>query len=226
MTNAGRMFLWAAAGFGLLIDLIISMTFTCTGNMVSAAINAGSAANCAEFWINRYQTLVAGTAALLGALITVRAMMRQTEMGRSDDADRRLARYAGAILNLMQRQTEAVSTDDLEHDAALFKSVDVASDDTSIREAMIDGAMGEDSKMLAFFVNACRHSALAKIYEHPDPPYENVVLPLYMALTNGIVKRQSMLRSGHKVSDLHSLSTIDQGEVQAAFLEGRVPILD
>jgi hypothetical protein len=226
MTNAGRNFLWAAAGFGIIIDMIVSLMLGCNGPLILNAINSGSAANCAEFWLNRYQTLIAGTAALLGALITVKTMMRQTEMGRADDADRRLARYAGAIINLMQRETEAVSTESDEEDAALMRAVNIASDDPAIREAMIDGAMGEDTKMVAFFVNACRQSALAKVYNHPDPQHENIVWPLYNAITDGILKRQSMLRSGQKLSDLHVLSTINQAEVQNAFIEGRMPLLD
>jgi hypothetical protein len=226
MTYAGRIFFWTAAGMAVIFNLLATMALSCSGPMVAGALANASAGGCMEFWLNRYQTLLAGTAALIGAMITVRAMMRQTEMGRADDADRRLARYAGAILNLMERHTEAESTDSLEQDAAFIKNVNVASEDTAIREAMIDGAMGEDSKMLAFFVNACRMSALAKVHEHPDPRHENMVWPIYMALTNGIIKRQSILRSGGKVVDLHSLSTINQAEVQAAFLEERIPILD
>jgi hypothetical protein len=199
MTHAGRIFFWTTAGIAVIFNLLAAMALSCSGPMVAGAIANASAGGCMEFWLSRYQTLLAGTVALIGALITVRAM---------------------------KRQTEAAPTESLEEDAAFIKNVNVASEDTAIREAMIDGAMGEDSKMLAFFVNACRMSALAKVYEHPDPRHENMVWPIYMALTNGIIKRQSILRSGRKVFDLHSLSTINQAEVQAAFLEGRTPILD
>jgi hypothetical protein len=226
MTNAGRNFLWAAAGLGIIIDMIVSLILDCNAPLILNAINSGSAANCAEFWLYRYQTLIAGTAALLGAFITVRAMMRQTEMVRADDADRRLTRYANALINLMQRETEAVSTDKIHEDEAFINNVQLASDNPAIREAMTDGVMGDDTKMVAFFVDTCRRSALAKVCEHPDPQHQNMVWPLYMALTNGINKRQAMLRSGRRVSELHSLSTINQKEVAAAFLEGRVPLLD
>lgn len=152
--------------------------------------------------------------------------MRQTQMTRADDADRRLTRYANALINLITRVNDAVSTESLEEDAALINNVNLASDDSAMREAMTDGAMGEDTKMIVLFANACRHSALAKVYEHPDPQHENMVVPLYMALTNGIIKRQAMLRTGRNVSDLYSLSTINQKEVADAYLEGRVPMLD
>jgi hypothetical protein len=196
--------------------------------MVLNAILSKAADTCGEFWFNRYQSALAGFAALAGAIITVRAMMGQTDMTRADDVERRLARYAGAILNVMQAYAFARPLDDeedLEIGTLQQKRLDVATDAPSIREAMIDGALGPDTKMVAQFISACRFAAAGKIYDRPDVRHSNLVWPLYVALTNGIIRRQNMLRSGVRVSDLYSFSTIDHAEVDAAFIEQRAPII-
>jgi hypothetical protein len=59
--------------------------------------------SCIEFWLNRYQALLTGLAALLAAWITVRALQKQTEIARVDEAERALNQYAVALLEVMQK---------------------------------------------------------------------------------------------------------------------------
>jgi hypothetical protein len=69
----------------------------------------------AEFWLNRYQTLIAGLIALAGAWWTVRAMQRQTESVRSDAAERALTRYAVALQTVMQKYQAVRPPDRMKH---------------------------------------------------------------------------------------------------------------
>src|SRR3974390_312844 len=66
-------------------------------------VGQGSSSSCIEFWLNRYQTLLAGLVALFAAWITVNAIRMQTETARVDEAERALNQYAIAILEVMQK---------------------------------------------------------------------------------------------------------------------------
>src|SRR5665809_23051 len=68
--------------------------------------NAG-AVSWADYWLNRYQTLMTGVAALLAAGIAVAVTWRQGERARADEAERALNQYAVALLNVMNKHENA-----------------------------------------------------------------------------------------------------------------------
>jgi hypothetical protein len=166
--------------------------------------------------------LIGGMAALGGAWITIKALHRQSETLRSDEAERRLSRYAAALLTVMQKHENAKAIrggDPLAEGEAYLRDLDAATDGDP-RQAMMDGIMGLDKAMVALFVSCCRFSTNAKVFGRPDPQHSNMVWPLYAALADGITQRQAMLLKGAKVSDLYSFSTINHQEMQRLFVEG------
>ena len=76
---------------------------SCQSGSWKQLVGQASSSSCVEFWLNRYQTLLAGLAALLAAWITVNAIRHQTETARVDEAERALNEYAVAILEVMQK---------------------------------------------------------------------------------------------------------------------------
>jgi hypothetical protein len=224
MTKDGRRFLVGSVFVGLGINIGFWLIQSCDAPLWLKLIEAGGG-SCAEFWLNRYQTLIGGGAALAGAWITIRAMYRQSETLRSDEADRRLSRYAAALLSVMEKHENAKPIPDGEPTAegeAYLRDLN-ATTDGDARQAMTDGIMGPDKSMVALFINSCRFSAIAKVFGRPDNRHTNMTWPLYMALTNGITVRQAMLLKGAKISDLYDLSTIDHKEVQRAFVANEMP---
>jgi hypothetical protein len=159
-------------------------------------------------------------------LITVRVMREQIETARADEAERALTRYTVAIFEVMQRYQNVgpPRTGERPEDAKLrFRLFDEASDDATIRAAMVDSVFGRDRPMIAAFLNHSRMSALDQSYGRDHTRHTNMVLPLYIALTEGIEKRKALLREGVRVSTLYTLSTIDEAECQRAYVEGRTP---
>src|SRR4051794_32610977 len=96
MTTLGKQFLLGVVLLGIAINLFVWAGYSCSSPSWAKIIDLGSG-SCAEFWFNRYQTLIAGFAALGGAWITVAAMRQQAETARADEADRRLTRYAASL---------------------------------------------------------------------------------------------------------------------------------
>jgi hypothetical protein len=180
-----------------------------------------------DYWLNRYQTLITGAAALVAAWVTVRAMRQQIESTRVDAADRALTSYAIALFDVMEKYHAATPPDDKETlDDALkrFSTLRDATDEPMMKAAMMDGILGEDQPAVPQFVSCCRFSAVNRIYSKDDQPrHTNMVWPLYIALSNGILRRKAMLREAARVSDLYTLSRIDHAELATAFSECRVP---
>jgi hypothetical protein len=225
MTQAGKNFMIGAIIVALAINVGFPLIWSCASPSWSKLIDAGGG-SCVEFWLNRYQTLIAGLAALGGAWITIRTMQRQTETLRSDEADRRLSSYASALLSIMEQHENAKAPAEGESMAEAEANLRRLNDTTDGigRQAMLDSIMGPDKAMVAMFINACRFSALGRVYGNSETlQYTKLTWPLYTALTNGIMKRRSMLSEGAKVSDLYTLSTIDHKEVGRAFIEDRRP---
>lgn len=224
MTAEGKRFLLAAAVFAIAFDLCVWMMSSCGDQPWAKLIDGGS---CAEFWFNRYQTLLGGMAALAAAWMTVRTMHRQAETERADEAERRLTRYASALLDILDVHEKirplAPGAALADADVAL-RELNTAIDGEA-RQATLDNIMGPDKTMVAFFTNCCRFSAAEVVFGKPDRQHRNMVWPLYAALTDGIRQRQTKLLSGARVSDLYNFSTIDQGEVNRALIERRQPQL-
>ena len=78
MTAGGRNFLIGALAFAATLNVTFWLIWSCDVPTWAKLIEQ-SGGSCPEFWFNRYQTLVAGTAALIGAWITVRASRQHTE---------------------------------------------------------------------------------------------------------------------------------------------------
>ena len=191
-------------------------------------LESAGAVSWPDYWLNRYQTLIAGIAALVVAGITIRVMRRQIETARADEADRALTRYAIAILDVMQKYEEATpaSGDETLEDAQKrLSALRDATDEPTMKAAMMDTVLGLDQPVIAMFVNNCRFSAVARVHDRADQMrHTNMVWPLYIALTNGITRRKALLRDGARVSELYTLSTIDQDECRRTFVEGRPPL--
>lgn len=213
----------------LAIGVAVWLMESCYNANWRTIINQGSGGSCFEFWVNRYQTLLTGLAALIAALITVGAMHRHAETARADEAERALTRYAVAILEVMDKHEEATPArgNETRQDAEKrLQALYAAAADATVRSAMIDSVLGRDQAMVAMFVNCCRMSAAARVYGQPeDRRHQNMIWPLYTALSDGINQRRARLREGARVSDLYTLSTIDQTEVRRAFVEERMPEL-
>jgi hypothetical protein len=195
--------------------------------MADQAVAKGEALGVVEFWINRYQQLIAAVIALVAAVITVYEMRRQAEVARRDVAERALTRHNMAILGVMDRYTQVFITDDEQEMQKRLQAFRDATDDVNVRSVMADSLLGKDQPMVAFFLNSARFAALAKAFDNPEhEQHQNMVWPLYTAITNGINERKRRLLEGASVSSLYELGTINQAEVQKAFLENRMPILD
>ena len=63
---------------------------SCQSGSWKLLVGQASSSSCLEFWLNRYQALLTGLAALLAAWITVNAIRHQTETTRVEEAERAL----------------------------------------------------------------------------------------------------------------------------------------
>jgi hypothetical protein len=192
-------------------------------------LSQASSTSCLEFWLNRYQTLLAGLAALLAAWITVNAIRDQTKTARVDEAERALNQYAAALLEVMQKYEAvpvALSHETRQDAERRFQALNDATDAPTIRTALIDSVIGGDQPMIAQFLNCCRFAAASRVNARVERRYSNLVWPLYAALCEGINRRKALLHKGTGVTDLYGLSTINPKEVQRAFIEEREPVWD
>ena len=57
---------------------------SCQSGSWKLVVGQATSSSCVEFWLNRYQTLLAGLAALLAAWVTVTAIRHQTQTARVD----------------------------------------------------------------------------------------------------------------------------------------------
>ena len=63
---------------------------SCQSGSWKLLVGQANSSSCVEFWLNRYQALLAGLAALMAAWITVNAIRHQTETTRVEEAERAL----------------------------------------------------------------------------------------------------------------------------------------
>lgn len=197
---------------------------SCDDATIIQAIKASNSYSCSEYWLNRYQTLLAGLTAIGGAWMTVAAMNRQTETTRRDAASRRLSEYSAAIFKVMGKFTavplrEAAGPADPARDQ-LVRALREATENPTVLEALTDPKLGPDVNMLSLFISAtvgaAEYPRAGDIVGRPA----NLVWPLYMALTNGITERQKMLSSGTTVKSLESISTINHRKFLRAYTHG------
>jgi hypothetical protein len=203
MPTSSILVLLSAVGLGLFIAALIFMNLSCARPGYAELIRTTAGGSCPEFWFNRYQTLIAALIALLGAAVTVNMMWRQTEAMRADAAETRLARYLGAFLDLMIRYHEVEPMRDNETEEKAEPRLRVFNDTTdvqTIREAMIDAALGPDRFIVETFVRRSRAAALARFYGQPDTEANAIsVDPLYRALCESVRQRREFLREGLSV---------------------------
>jgi len=202
---------------------------SCQSGSWKALVSQISSSSCVEFWLNRYQTLLAGIAALLAAGITVSAIRHQAERSRVDEAERALNQYAVAVLEVMQKYEAvpvALSLETRLDAERLFQALTDATDAPTIRTAMVDSVVGGDQPIIALFLNCCRFAAAGRVNARIERRYSNMVWPLYAALCDGFNRRKALLRNGTDVTALYGLSTINAKEVQRAFVEEREPVWD
>jgi len=202
---------------------------SCQSGSWKQLVGQASSSSCVEFWLNRYQTLLAGLAALLAAWITVNAIRNQTETARVDEAERALNEYAVAILEVMRKYEAvpvALSHETRQDAERRFQALNEATDTPTIRTAMIDSVIGGDQPMIAQFLNCCRFAAASRVNARVERRYSNLAWPLYAALCDGINRRKALLRNGAGATALYVLSTINPKEVQRAFVEEREPVWD
>jgi hypothetical protein len=213
----------------LLITVGDALWQSCQSGSWKLLVGQASSSSCLEFWLNRYQALLTGLAALLAAWITVNAIRHQTETTRVEEAERALNQYAVALLEVMQKYEAvpvALSHETRQDAERRFQALNDATDAPTIRTAMIDSVIGGDQPMIAQFLNCCRFAAASRVNARVERRYANLVWPLYAALCDGINRRKALLRNGTGVTALYGLSTINPKEVQRAFIEEREPVWD
>jgi uncharacterized protein len=116
-------------------------------------LSQSSSTSCIEFWLNRYQTFLAGLAALLAAWITINAIRHHTETARVDEAERALNQYAAALLDLMQKYEAvplALSHETRQDAERQFQALNDATDAPTIRTAMMDSPPSPEAHPVAF----------------------------------------------------------------------------
>ena len=147
-----------------------------------------------EFWLNRYQALLAGLAALLAAWITVNAIRHQTETARVDEAERALNEYAVAILEVMQKYEAvpvALSHETRQDAERRFQALNEATDAPTIRTAMIDSVIGGRSAHDYSVPGAIALRLLSQVNARSRTTlFELSMRPLYAALCDGINRRR------------------------------------
>lgn len=94
---------WIAAGCAVVAALVLAFTMhkaglACANPGKRTAMKIVEANGCVEFWFNRYQSLIGGILALIGAALTVWIVRVQIAVGRERDA--RIARMA--LLHTLQ----------------------------------------------------------------------------------------------------------------------------
>lgn len=91
---------WALWGMMGLIFVVAACSAVspsaCEASPFTDAAAKGEATWCAEFWLNRYQTLFAGLLALGGAAATVWAIRLQIDTGKEAEADSRRREHLAA----------------------------------------------------------------------------------------------------------------------------------
>jgi len=225
MPNSSSLVPFGAIGLGLFIDALFFMNLSCTQPLYAELIRTTAGGSCPEFWFYRYQTLIAALIALLGAAVTVNAMWRQTEATRADAAEMRLARYSGAFLDVMIRYHELEPMRDNETEAEAkprYRAFDSTTDAQTIREAMIDAALGPDRFIVGTFVSRTRLAGLARFYEEPDAEANAIsVDPIYRALCRSVLQRTELLREGARVYDI-SKNRLDRCQRSHCGTSGKV----
>jgi hypothetical protein len=225
MPSSTILIVLGSLSLGLFIDALFFMNLSCTQPLYADLIRTTAGGSCPEFWFNRYQTFIAAVVALIGAALTVNTMWRQTEAVRADEAEMRLARYSGALLDVMLRYNDVEPTAD-NADNLTFRDFDKATDIQTIREAMIDAALGPDRVIVATLMHRARVAALATYHEQLDVESNAIsVVPIYKALCASIFQRREMLREGTSVYDISKIAFVDAHEINAAHEERREPIL-
>lgn len=217
--------------FWILVVLVIlginafpAAVASCDAPAILQAIRASHSYSCAEYWLNRYQTLLAGLTAIAGAWMTVTAMNRQSEATRRDAATRRLSEYSAAISMVMRKfqmvpLREAAGPPD-EGRERLVRDLHEATINPTIMQGMTDSLLGPDASMLALFINSVIGAAeYPRAGDLAGGPVR-LVWPLYMALTNGMTERQKLLSSGKSVADLQSEATINHRKFERAYMRG------
>jgi hypothetical protein len=225
MPSSTILIVLGSLSLGLFIDALFFMNLSCTQPLYADLIKTTAGGSCPEFWLNRYQTFIAAVVALLGAALTVNTMWRQTEAVRADEAEMRLARYSGALLDVMLRYSNVEPSPD-DTDNPTFRDFDRATDVQSIREAMIDAVLGPDRFIVATLMSRARLAALATFHVELDEESNDISLvPIYEALCLSIAQRREMLREGTSVYDISKIALIDAREISAAHEERRKPLL-
>jgi hypothetical protein len=182
--------------------------------------------------IQDWQTLVGVLVAIGVAWLTISAGRNATEQARRDQADARLNQYAILVRRTMEAYERAmsrlmnaepdsrdseVSTQRRANEAiALARSADASA-------ALVDGILGGDQQFFAGFFDSVVIAASRRALGESDDWRSEIVFPLFMAITNSIVRRKAMLHDGAHIAELYVLTTVDADEWQAAFLERRAP---
>ena len=140
MAAVVRALVFIAIG-ALVITVGDALWQSCQSGSWKQLVGQASSSSCLEFWLNRYQALLTGLAALLAAWITVNAIRHQTETARVEEAERALNEYAVAILEVMQKYEAvpvALSHETRQDAERQFQALNDATDAPTIRTAMID----------------------------------------------------------------------------------------
>jgi hypothetical protein len=215
MTQAGRLFFFSSIGVVVGLELFVWLLATCSSPDWTKLIE-GSGGSCVEFWFNRYQSLIAGLLALGGAWITVQTMKNQSERSRADEAERRLAQYAAAIRTVEMEYRKATA-DDAGQTEALKRIEDlrVAANAPILVAALMDSILGPETEMLSRYLYFVVADASAKA--HGSRMRYDFVWGLFMDITGDIIRRQEILASGGRISELYNYGTIDHTKYDEAF---------
>ena len=91
--KADDRWIWLFAGVMVILPLMFVASsvepYVCGLKIVASEIEKGNAANCFEFWVNRYQTMVSGVTALSAAFVAYLAAKAQIRHAESLEESRR-----------------------------------------------------------------------------------------------------------------------------------------
>jgi hypothetical protein len=174
--------------------------------------------------IGASMTVGAAIVAWFAVQAQINATRRHSEALRSDAAGRRLAAYAVALDDLTDSYFNArihAGKPSSQDGAQSIEKFRHAADSSVLKEASIDGILGDDGTMLRFLVTIAKASVGDDRKQRDE--FTAAVGPLSGMLSNSIQERQRMLRAGAEISDLHEFAYIDQRKFMDAYIYGRPP---
>jgi hypothetical protein len=202
----------ASIAAGLLAIFLIEAIYTGRACKAPAYAAAGGW-QCLEFWVNRYQTLLASLIALAAAALAYFSAISTAEQARSDVAADQMRTYSVGIRKVFQAYSDATrfNIDAPSRELAVKTCASVAKSEEMLA-ALVDPNFGPDVEVLSLFLNRAA-SAL--------PEHATTLWTAYLDVTAALERKQAFLRQGGRVDELPEMAVIDVGRYREAILAGR-----